>query len=163
MHCAGGFLILCRDRLVLSLLMKLPFRRVGESGLGWKAVLTSSARLGQGAALPSFQGFGGFRDPSQQRSSRTTSRPSFHLIDSSARFKRSVFDRHHYDVRRMSGLLIDILYNLDRPQFRAHHLLSSGPNTRIGTLSTSNPESQDKTASSAESHCRYLGRMHAWP
>ena len=51
MHCAGGFLILRRDRLVLSLLTKLPFRRVGESGFGWKAVLTSSARLGQGARM----------------------------------------------------------------------------------------------------------------
>ena len=80
MHCAGGFLILRRDRLVLSLLTKLPFRRVGESGLGWKAVLTSSARLGQGAALPSSQGFGGFRDASQQRSSRTTSGPSSILL-----------------------------------------------------------------------------------
>ena len=82
MHCAGGFLILRRDRLVLSLLMKVLFRRVGESGLGWKAVLTSSARLGQGAALPSSQGFGGggFRDPSQQRSSRTTSGPPSILL-----------------------------------------------------------------------------------
>lgn len=116
MHCAGGFLILRRDRLVLSLLMKVLFRRVGESGLGWKAVLTSSARLGQ-SGPPILPRFWRLSRPITTTLFANDFWPTFYLIDSSARFKRSVFDRHYYDVRRMSGLLIDILYNLDRPQF----------------------------------------------
>lgn len=162
MHFDGATLIARREYLVLSMLMKkLSFRRV-ESDLG-KPVLTPSARLVREAALgPPSHPSGGFR-PITTTLSMNKFWPAIYLSDPSACVERSLLHRPRHRSHRQNGPLADISYIFDRYQLRAHHLLRSGSNTRIGTLSTPNTESQDKNTSSAESHYHYLGRMHAWP